>query len=119
MFTSKFFTVLLIAVSLLTACAPKATTPALADPITLRLGIPDGDDVLYAPYVLEFIEQAKTLSNGNITIEPTWEAGDSTNAGYEVGLIQLVKDGSIWALQHPAPSIAQALQVLKPYRRLF
>ncbi len=92
MFTKKFFTGLLVVVTLLTACAPKAT-PAPAEPITLRMGIPDGDNVLYAPYVLEFIEQAKTLSNGTITIEPTWEAGDSTSAGYEVGVIQLVKEG--------------------------
>ena len=93
MFTKKFFTVLFIVVTLLTACAPKAA-PAPSEPITLRMGIPDGDNVLYAPYVLEFIQQAKTLSNGAITIEPTWEAGDSTSAGYEVGVIQLVKDGS-------------------------
>jgi TRAP-type C4-dicarboxylate transport system substrate-binding protein len=92
MFTKKLFTVLLIVVALLTACTPKVT-PAPAEPITLRMGIPDGDNVLYAPYVLEFIEQAKTLSNGKITIEPTWEAGDGTSAGYEVGVIQLVKDG--------------------------
>jgi len=92
MFTKKFFTVLLIVVTLLTACVPKAA-PAPTEPITLRMGIPDGDNVLYAPYVLEFIQQAKTLSNGTITIEPTWEAGDSTSAGYEVGVIQLVKDG--------------------------
>jgi len=93
MFTKKFFTVLFIVVTLLTACAPKATT-APVEPITLSMGIPDGDNVLYAPYVLEFIRQAKTLSKGSITIEPTWEAGDSTNAGYEVGVIQLVKDGT-------------------------
>ena len=92
MFTKKFFTVLMIVVTILTACAPKAA-PASTQPITLRMGIPDGDNVLYAPYVLEFIQQAKTLSNGTITIEPTWEAGDSTSAGYEVGVIQLVKDG--------------------------
>ena len=92
MFSKKFFTVLLIVITLLTACAPKAT-PAPVDPITLHMGIPDSDNVHYAPYVLEFIQQAKTLSNGAITIEPTWEAGDSTSAGYEVGVIQLVKDG--------------------------
>ena len=89
MFNNKYLLVLLVAVILITACAP-----AQDDPITLRMGIPDGDNVLYAPYVLEFIQQAKTLSNGTIMIEPTWEAGDSTSAGYEVGVIQLVKDGT-------------------------
>jgi len=88
MFKNKSLLVLLIAAILITACAP-----AQDNPITLRMGIPDGNNVLYAPYVLEFIEQAKTLSDGNITIEPTWEAGDSTSAGYEVGVIQLVKEG--------------------------
>lgn len=103
MFTKKFLNVLLLTVVLvISACAPTAavtpsasSTPvAQVEPITLRLGIPDGDTVLYAPYVSEFIEQAKTLSNGTITIEPTWEAGDGTSVGYEVGVIQLVKDGT-------------------------
>jgi TRAP-type C4-dicarboxylate transport system substrate-binding protein len=96
--------VLLIASLALYACAPQVedTSPeavalseavASPEPVTLRLAIPDGDNVLYAPYVLEFIEQAKTLSDGTITIEPTWQAGDSTDAGYEVGVIQLVKEG--------------------------
>lgn len=81
-----------------TAGAPETTeAPATATasfkPLTLHLAIPDGTGVLYEPYVLEFIEQAKTLSNGSITIEPTWEAGDHTSAGYEAGVVQLVKDG--------------------------
>ena len=91
MFTKKFLIVLLLAAVLLTACAPKAPD----EPITLRMGIPDGDNVHYAPYVLEFIEQAKTLSGGTVTIEPVWEAGDSTSTGYEAGVIQLVKDGTL------------------------
>ena len=104
MFTKKFFTVLMIVFALLSACAPKApatsnapSTPvavAQEEPITLHMGIPDGDNVLYAPYVLEFIQQAKTLSKGSITIVPTWQAGDSTDAGYEIGVIQLVKEGT-------------------------
>gem|GEM_PF-928607 len=96
---------LLIAVVALSACSPQAAPPPTApsapvvesariEPITLRLAIPDGDDVLYAPYVMEFIQQAKTLSNGKVTIEPTWQAGDSTDAGYEIGVIQLVKEGN-------------------------
>ena len=93
MFTKRLLNLLIVVVLLvITACSPQVTA-APVEPITLRLAIPDGDSVLYAPYILEFVQQAKTLSNGNITIEPTWEAGDSTSAGYEVGVIQLVKDG--------------------------
>ena len=95
---SVLFIALLIALLALGACAPQVqeTSPepvTAPESVTLRLAIPDGDNVLYAPYVLEFIQQAKTLSNGTITIEPTWQAGDSTDAGYEVGVIQLVKEG--------------------------
>ena len=80
------FVILLVAILGLSACAPQVKeSPVVAaaqdDPITLRMGIPDGDNVLYAPYVLEFIQQANTLSNGSVTIVPTWQAGDSTSAG--------------------------------------
>jgi TRAP-type C4-dicarboxylate transport system substrate-binding protein len=43
--------------------------------------------------VLEFIEQVKTISNGSINIEPIWQAGDTTDAGFEIGVIQLVGAG--------------------------
>lgn len=92
------FAVVVGACSSQVAPPPTATpTPIVelprSEPVTLRLAIPDGDSVLYAPYVMEFIQQAKTLSDGTITIEPTWHAGDSTDAGYEIGVIQLVKEG--------------------------
>src|SRR5690242_19318141 len=105
MFTSRLLRLLMItALLIVTACTPQvAATPNTTSapvatsvpdkPVTLRLAIPDGEDVLYAPYVLEFIEQAKTLSNDNITIEPTWEAGDNTDVGYERGVVQLVREG--------------------------
>lgn len=107
------FSLLLLAAIAFSACAspaspasPVASQPAASatslpvetptsapEPVTLRLAIPDNDTVLYKPYVMEFIQQAKTLSNGLIKIEPTWQAGDSTDAGYEIGVIQLVKQG--------------------------
>jgi TRAP-type C4-dicarboxylate transport system substrate-binding protein len=43
--------------------------------------------------MLEFIDQVKKLSNGNIIIEPIWDAGKNTKAGFESGVIQLVRDG--------------------------
>jgi len=67
--------------------------PQNASNVTLRLAVADKGGRPSEPYVLEFIEQVKTLSNGNIIIEPSWEAGNSTEAGFEVGVIQLVKAG--------------------------
>ena len=81
---SRFF--LLLTILLLTACAPQvaatsiptsapSATAAPDKPITLRLAVSDAQGRPSEPYVLEFIDQVKTLSNGNITIEPTWDAG--------------------------------------------
>jgi TRAP-type C4-dicarboxylate transport system substrate-binding protein len=67
--------------------------PQNASNVTLRLAVADKGGRPSEPYVLEFIEQVKTLSNGNIIIEPSWDAGTATDAGFEVGVIQLVKTG--------------------------
>jgi len=98
MFTHRSFHLLIVlALLVITACSPQVTlTPiaAQSEPISLRLAISDGNDS--APsghYVLEFVSQVKTLSNGNITIEPVWAAGDTTEVGFERGVIQLVRDG--------------------------
>lgn len=64
------------------------------EPITLRFAIPDQQGRTVDPYVTEFIDQASTLSNGAITIEPTWDAGNTTAAGYEAGVVELVKAGT-------------------------
>lgn len=40
--------------------------------------------------MLKFIEQVKTLSNGNLLIEPIWDAAPDTTDGPEVGIIRLV-----------------------------
>ena len=74
------------------ASAPLATA-VHDESITLRFAVADPEGRPSDPYVHEFIEQAKTLSNGNITIEPTWDAGNSTEVGFETGVIQLVKNG--------------------------
>jgi TRAP-type C4-dicarboxylate transport system substrate-binding protein len=74
-----------------TAVTPEIPTPA--EPITLHLAVADAEGRPSEPYVLEFIEQVKTRSDGNITIEPTWEAGNDTEAGFETGVVQLVYGG--------------------------
>jgi TRAP-type C4-dicarboxylate transport system substrate-binding protein len=69
--------------------------PSQEQPVTttLRLAVADQGGRPSEPYVLEFVEQVKTLSNGDITIEPIWDAGENTEAGFEAGVIQLVKEG--------------------------
>ena len=111
MFTNRLFYVLVVlALIIVTSCAPQvAATPnassapgatsAQDEPITLRLAVADPEGGRSEPYVLEFIQQVKSLSKGNITIEPVWEAagswstGDPMNAYFEFGVIQLVREG--------------------------
>jgi TRAP-type C4-dicarboxylate transport system substrate-binding protein len=63
-------------------------SPQNESSITLQLAVADKGGRPSEPYVLEFIEQVKTLSNGHIIIEPTWEI-----EGFEIGVIQIVKEG--------------------------
>jgi TRAP-type C4-dicarboxylate transport system substrate-binding protein len=95
MFTNRlFYLFIVVALLMLTACTPQvAATPAVDKPITLRLAIADKEGRPSDPYVHEFITQVKTLSKGNITIKPLWDAGVTTEAGFEAGVIQLVKEG--------------------------
>jgi TRAP-type C4-dicarboxylate transport system substrate-binding protein len=83
----RFFVILFL-LTVLSACAPKAGS------VTLRLAIADSrKDSHDEAYLLEFIDQVKNLSNGELTITPIWDAGKKTQAGYEAGVIQLVKGG--------------------------
>jgi len=95
MFTNRsVYLFIVVALLMLTACTPQvAATPAVDKPITLRLAIADKEGRPSDLYVHEFITQVKTLSKGNITIKPLWDAGATTEAGFEVGVIQLVKEG--------------------------
>jgi TRAP-type C4-dicarboxylate transport system substrate-binding protein len=74
------------------AAKPHQTEPGI---ITLRLAVSDGGGRPSEPYVLEFIEQVKTISNGNMTIEPIWQAGDDTSVGFESGVIEHVMKGDM------------------------
>jgi TRAP-type C4-dicarboxylate transport system substrate-binding protein len=78
------------------ACAPQTTEDSAAhssDPVTLRLAVSDEQGYPSEANVQEFIEQVDKLSNGEITVEPVWNAGSSTDEGFEAGVIQLVRDG--------------------------
>jgi TRAP-type C4-dicarboxylate transport system substrate-binding protein/beta-lactamase regulating signal transducer with metallopeptidase domain len=68
-------------------------TVAQGDEITLQLAVADQQGRPSEPYVTEFIEKVKTLSNGKITIEPVWDAGNDTEAGFETGVVQHITKG--------------------------
>ena len=60
---------------------------------TLRLAVTDAEGRPSDPYVREFIEQVKTLSGGQLVIEPVWSAGDDTDIGHDRGVIQHLIQG--------------------------
>jgi TRAP-type transport system periplasmic protein len=104
MFTNRLFYVLIVAMLVLMACAPQAAaapiptsapaaTPMQVEPITLRMAVADQEGRPSDPYVHEFINEVNTLSNGNINIEPTWDAGADTTPSFEQGVVTLVKAG--------------------------
>ncbi len=98
MITNRLFSLFGLVVLVITACAPQTTaTPEATalpdDPITLRLAVADAEGRPSEPFVLEFIEQVKTRSNGTITIEPTWDAGADTEPVFEQGVVKIVTEG--------------------------
>lgn len=70
------------------ASAPTPDAAPTVEPITLRLAIADAASVVSGPSILDFIEQVRTRSDGNIVIEPVWQA-----PGYEEGVVAAVKAG--------------------------
>ncbi|HJS29443.1 MAG TPA: hypothetical protein VJ768_07465, partial [Anaerolineales bacterium] len=77
--------------------APVAS-PAQEETITLTLAVADEPGVPSTPYVLEFIEQVKRLSNGKMIVKPLWRGGDvvggdALDIDYEVGVIRRVMMG--------------------------
>ncbi len=106
----KFYLLAVIVGLIVTACAPQvaatpnATSVAVATsapateavpdkPITLHLAVSDAPGRASEPYVLEFVDQVNTLSKGNITVIPVWDAGANTTPPLAQGVIKLVKDG--------------------------
>ena len=88
MYTNRLSHLFIVfALLLITACAPQQT------PITLSLAVSDGQGAPSESSVLAFIEEVRTLSEGKIIIEPTWDAGADTQAGFEQGVIASVKAG--------------------------
>lgn len=84
---------LALVLALLASCTPIQPSAA-PTPITLRFAIPDGQGLPRIDlYVQEFVTQVHTLSQGKITIEPVWHAGDGTFSGYEKGVLQRMLTG--------------------------
>lgn len=90
---------------LLAGCMP--IQPAAApNPITLRFAIAAGQGSPRIDlYVQEFVTQVHTLSQGNITLEPVWDAGaDAPDGLFEAKAIQRVQQGEFelgWRLRVP------------------
>src|SRR5215212_2568238 len=105
MFTHRLFTLLIVITLLVvTACAPQVAATAIPtsvpatlaiqdEPITLRLAVADAEGRPSEPYVLEFVDQVKNLSKGDITVVPTWDAGSEMTPDFEQGVVKLVKEG--------------------------
>jgi TRAP-type C4-dicarboxylate transport system substrate-binding protein/beta-lactamase regulating signal transducer with metallopeptidase domain len=68
-------------------------TIAQDEEVTLSLGIADPQGRPSQAYLEEFIAQVKTLSDGKITIEPTWEAGVNTTPTFEQGVAKAMVEG--------------------------
>ena len=66
-----------------------ATSSALqpAPTITMRLAVSDAQGTPSETAVLELIEQVRERSDGSIVIEPDWQAGAETEAGFEQGVV--------------------------------
>lgn len=96
--------VLLSAVFALGACSPQAgpvatatsqpvASPTPSGPVVLRFAIADNHGEPSEPYAQEFIDQVKQLSDGEIIIEPIWDSGDASQAGFEGRIVEQVKSG--------------------------
>ena len=77
-----------------------ASAPVLAQkgggadpPVTLTLAVADGQGRQSEPAVNDLVARVSELSNGSVTIEPTFSAGDNTQNGFEEGVADLVKSG--------------------------
>jgi TRAP-type C4-dicarboxylate transport system substrate-binding protein len=80
------------------ASGTQATAPPIAaqdPPVTLRLGIADTRGRLSEPAAVDFVERVSALSEGNITIEPVFDAGEGGNLGFETGVNEKVKRGDL------------------------
>lgn len=89
---------LALVLTLLAGCVPVqplATNKASNETVTLRFAISAGQgSPRIDNYVHEFVDQVQALSQGKITIEPTWDAGaDAPNGWSEAKVIQRVQQG--------------------------
>jgi TRAP-type C4-dicarboxylate transport system substrate-binding protein len=76
-----------------TATSEPVATPTQSGPVILRFAISDNHNEVSGPYAQEFIDQVKELSDGEIILEPIWDSGDASKAGFEGRVIAQVKSG--------------------------
>jgi C4-dicarboxylate-binding protein DctP len=71
-----------------------ARSGVLTDPpVTLRLAVSDDPGKPSEPAVEKFVRDVAAASGGNITIVPTFDAGNGTEQGFEAGVADLAKRG--------------------------
>ncbi|MGK2850158.1 MAG: TRAP transporter substrate-binding protein [Candidatus Limnocylindrales bacterium] len=82
------------------AAAPSGASPsspaqvaAQDPPVTLRLAVAGASGGSPETEARDFVERVTALSDGNVTIEPTFDAGAGTSAGFELGVAESLKAG--------------------------
>ena len=84
------------AIALLAGCTPvqrPAAVQSTAKPVTLSFAVPEPQGRTLTPYVLEFVDQVKQLSNGSMIVEPVWDPMAGIPGGSERRLVKRVLDG--------------------------
>ncbi len=80
------------ALVLLAGCTPvqrPAAVQSTSEPVTLSFAVPEPQGRTLTPYVSEFVDQVKKLSNGTIAVVPAWDP----MGGDERGLVARVLAG--------------------------
>jgi TRAP-type transport system periplasmic protein len=94
--------VVVLSTLLAAACSSTGEEPSPAqsptsDPVVIRLGTGDPRGRPDTPVVERFAEAVEEISDGGMRVEVVWEAGDNSSVpdGFEMGVVQLVKDGEL------------------------
>ncbi len=73
--------------------SPAAQVAAQDPPVTLRLAVADAPGGSSEAAARTFVDRVTALSNGNVTIEPTLDAGAGMGTGFELSVAESLKAG--------------------------